>query len=641
MSDIKSPDDLNERGEVLRAQSVWLLGYVAFFSWLFFVALYWILDVEPAGMICRAECIAYVCVTFFLRKSKNYLLVMNALIACSVVGFFAVACSSPIHRGVIHYTPIAILVASQIFGKRPAFVWMLVSLAVMTLFYLCVHDTGLDASDSVQLSILLGVPCSLFFCCYQAEIHYEKKTSKLVGFSKELQERANELEVLATTDALTGLSNRYQFQNELLLRVQDPGDRPFCLFLIDMNGFKEINDTLGHGVGDKVLAAIGSRLAQHCDENNSLARLGGDEFCVIHDDIDSASDAVEQAQRLLDVLIASYSVEENDFALGASIGFALCPENSDSPNSLLAFADTAMYHAKQNNLGISGYRKEMTERIVENRDLNDQLATAIEKNEFRLVYQPQFDIQSGRVTGAEALLRWLKDGKTISPAKFIPLLEQSGRMIEVSQWVLEEACRQQAYWRDRGFDIRVAVNVSAVQFDEPNFVANVLETIERLNVVPNQIDLEITEGLLIHNVPAVVAKLSQLRESGIKISIDDFGTGYSSLSYLRMFPIDKLKIDRSFVKDIPDNDNGVLASTIILLGQMLGMCVLAEGVETVEQLKYLKEHDCGEVQGFFYSRPEKPDVIFQRYVNQHEFASEPSLTDQPATIESHQKVRPR
>lgn len=574
------------------------------------------MEIEQAGAICSAECLVHLFIAAILRKSTNYSLIMNLLLACCMIGFLAVACSSPVHRGTIHYTPISILVASQLFGKRQAFYWLIASLVSMTLFYVVVHGTGLQPSEVIKLSLFLTVPTCIFFCCYQAEVHYDKKTSNLISFSRELQSKAQDLQVLATTDSLTNLSNRYQFQNRLNELVERASGRaPFALFLVDMDGFKDINDTMGHSVGDEVLVEIGARLAGHCGKTINLARLGGDEFCIIQEGVATSNEAGAKALELHDVLTAKYTVGENQFSLGASVGFALCPLQTDCPKRLLAYADTAMYHAKHNQRAISCYSSDMTERLVENRILNEQLAVAIEKDEFSLVYQPQFDINSREVTGAEALLRWNNSGEMISPCKFIPLLEQSGRMIEVGNWILDKACQQQVLWREQGFDIRIAINVSAVQFDDPNFVQSVIDPIEKHNVSTDRIDLEITEGLLISDVSKVVAKLNRIRDLGIQISIDDFGTGYSSLAYLRQFPIDKLKIDRAFVKDIPDSDDGVIASSIIMLGQVLGMKVLAEGVETDDQLQYLAAHGCEEVQGFLFSMPESPDIILERYAN--------------------------
>ena len=262
-----------------------------------------------------------------------------------------------------------------------------------------------------------------------------------------------------------------------------------------------------------------------------------------------------------------------------------------------------MYDAKQNQNAVAGYTKEMTIKLIENRELNEQLSEAIENNELFLVYQPQVNMSNDSIVGVEALLRWKKDGSLISPGRFIPLLEQTNLIVEVGGWVIEEVCRQKAKWRDAGIDLQVAINVSARQFELEEFVESVVEPIQRWGLDFEGFDIEITESLLVSNVGDAVQKLVCLKEHGVTISIDDFGTGYSSLAYLRQFPIDKLKIDRAFIKDVPSLDDGTLASSITLLGHVLGMKVIAEGIETKEQLQLLKEFGCDEYQGFFFSKP--------------------------------------
>ena len=268
-----------------------------------------------------------------------------------------------------------------------------------------------------------------------------------------------------------------------------------------------------------------------------------------------------------------------------------------------------MYHAKKNKLNIAFYRPEMTKRLSENRVMNEKLSDALAADEFFLVYQPQVDTSTRKTIAAEALIRWRHEGQIIQPNRFIPLLENTGRVIQVSKWVLQEACRQQAQWKQAGLDIVVAVNVSALQFEDGGFIESVLEPLNEFGVSPSKLELEITEGVLIENVEQVIKKLIQLKSLGCRISIDDFGTGYSSLAYLRQFPLDKLKIDRAFVREIPDTDDGVIASSIITLAESLGLEVIAEGVETIEQLKFLQEQGCNQHQGFYFSRPVGPDEI--------------------------------
>ena len=461
-----------------------------------------------------------------------------------------------------------------------------------------------------QLTILLSVATCTFFCCQQAEASYRSQTKRMVDFSSALRKRSEELELLATTDSLTGLTNRYQFQNILngLVDVATE-DNKIALFLIDMDGFKEINDTLGHVTGDEVLVEIGKRLSAKMSLNLTVARLGGDEFCVLCSGITQSADAENIAKDLVRTLTARYVLNEVEVTLGTSVGYAIWPDHAQSSKHFLSFADTAMYHAKQNNQNVACYRSEMTDRLSTSRIMNQKLADALEYDEFYLVYQPQYDTSTDKVVGAEALLRWSFDGEDISPAKFVPLLENRGRIIPVGKWVIRQACQQQARWKQQGLDIVVSVNISALQFADEGFVESLVSPMREFGVTPEKIEVEITEGILIENVDQVIQKLEQLKQLGIRISIDDFGTGYSSLAYLRQLPLDKLKIDRAFVKGIPDADDGVIASSIVMLSDLLNLEVIAEGVETIEQIDFLKNHGCSQFQGYFYSKPILPENV--------------------------------
>ena len=268
-----------------------------------------------------------------------------------------------------------------------------------------------------------------------------------------------------------------------------------------------------------------------------------------------------------------------------------------------------MYHAKHNQLPFASYTLDMTRKLIENRKLKELLADAIPKNQFSLVYQPQVCVSTGAIDCVEALLRWNNNGQMVTPNHFIPLLEQTGRIVEVGQWVIEEVCRQRKQWLDSGIDLKVSVNISAVQFEADNFVESITGPIKRWGLDFEGFDLEITESLLIGDVEDAVHKLTRLKEHGASISIDDFGTGYSSLAYLRQFPVDKLKVDRAFVKDIPDSDDGAIIASITTLGHVLGMKVLVEGVETKQQLEVVKALDCDQYQGFYFSKPQPPESI--------------------------------
>jgi len=318
------------------------------------------------------------------------------------------------------------------------------------------------------------------------------------------------------------------------------------------------------------------------------------------------------------LLTVRYVLEQAEFLMGVSLGYAISPDHTRSELEMLAYADTAMFHAKENRLGYACYEFEMTDRLVEYRSMQEKLARALDRNEFFLVYQPQVDLRTGEVTAVEALLRWQPDGEVISPDRFIGLLEQSGEIVRVSKWIVDEACRQLSQWKAAGFRVGISINVSAVQFEDAEFCQDVADSMRRYGIEPDELDCEITEGLLIDDVEQAVARLIDLKQMGISISIDDFGTGYSSLAYLRQFPIDRLKIDRAFIKDIPESDDGQIAASIIVLAKALGLKVLAEGVESEAHVAFLKDHDCDEYQGYYRS----PPVTAERVT---EFFSRPAL----------------
>jgi len=609
MSDVlvdnQENEELTRQGEEMRAQGVWLLGHVTFAAWIFFGVFYWCIGREAASSWCGLQCLAYLTILFSMRNSKAYCAIMWLFLGSCLIGITTIAAIEPIVATSIYFAPFAILVASQLFGTRQARYCLVCSMFAMTTHFAVTHGLESLVNDClIQLTLGLGLCVAVFLVCQQFELHYQKKTQNLVSFSNSLQAKSIELRKLATTDSLTGLANRYQLKQNLEDCIQQANTgEPFALLLVDMDGFKEINDTLGHAVGDQVLVEIGNRLTKAFGEFESVGRLGGDEFCLIAKGVDSMIEARNIAKQVYRELTKKYFLEDNDFNLGASVGFALAPRHATSSNDILAFADTAMYEAKQNQLPVAGYTKEMTIKLIENRDLNEQLSEAIGKNEFFLTFQPQVSLSNEAILGVETLLRWKKDGRLISPGRFVPLLEQTNQIVEVGAWVIEEVCRQKAQWRSAGIDLTVAINISARQFELDGFIDSIVEPIQRWGLDFEGFDLEITESLLISNVDDAVRKLVCLKEYGVSISIDDFGTGYSSLAYLRQFPIDKLKIDRAFVKDIPHGDDGTLASSITLLGHVLGMKVVAEGIETEEQLRLLKEQGCDEYQGFYFSKP--------------------------------------
>jgi diguanylate cyclase (GGDEF)-like protein len=601
----------------LRAQRIWRFVAVMWATWVFNAIFLWYREYHVAARVCMIDAVLLLAINVYYFRDRNVRKIMNLNLAASAGGLFAVSVSDPAMYGTMLFYPVSILVASQLLGVRAAMHWFFINLLAFTAFFVWVYglEQSFGSSRFDELVLLLGVATCVYFCCHQGEAYYQKRTGNLIQLSQDLERKSERLFVLATTDALTGLTNRFQFQERLREAVEEANARQeqMALFLIDMDGFKEINDTLGHPVGDQALKAIAERLQSEFGERSEVARLGGDEFCIITKGLRGHEEAESIAKRIGELLTHRYVLEDSEFPLGASVGYCLFPEHATSDKEVLAFADTAMFHAKEHRLGYACYEKEMTDRLVEYRTVQEKLSLALERDEFFLVYQPQVCLQSGQVVGVEALLRWRSDGEIVPPVRFIHLLERSREILPVSNWIVRQSCQQLSRWEAEGYRVKVSINVSALQFSDPDFVRCVQKAIDEFNVDPSLLDFEITEGLLIDDVETAVGTLRRIKDLGASISIDDFGTGYSSLSYLRQFPIDRLKIDRAFVKGIPDSDDGVIAASIIVLAKSLEMSVLAEGVETQEQLDFLKSHDCDEYQGYFFSRPEQADEVTKTF----------------------------
>ena len=378
-----------------------------------------------------------------------------------------------------------------------------------------------------------------------------------------------------------------------------------AILLLDLDGFKKINDRHGHAAGDQVLREVASRLADAVRATDGhIARLGGDEFTVLLENLPDDFAAVLTGGKIVRSISRDYRYQGRDLKLGASVGVATYPKDGKSLDELISYADAAMYSAKANRLGVQLYIPSMTEESRRVQEMVSQLAGAINRDEFNLVYQPQIDIRTKRIVGMESLLRWDRNGtEIVSPAEFISHLEDSGSIIEVGRWVLEQSCRQAKLWSEANTPVRVSVNVSTVQFRTSAFLDDVWNAIEVTGLDPALLDLELTETVFLDEPDQAIANIDFLRETGVSISIDDFGTGYSSLAYLKALPINRLKIDRSFIKDIPHNDDGMIAETVVNLAHNLGMSVLAEGVDSEAQLEFLRHRKCDEYQGYLFSRP--------------------------------------
>ncbi len=421
---------------------------------------------------------------------------------------------------------------------------------------------------------------------------------------------------LAHHDPLTGLPNRFTLEARLEQSLAD-GRRhntKVAVMFIDLDRFKNINDSLGHQVGDGLLIEIARRLQDAVRDSDTVARLGGDEFVIVLPGIIAGSDAATVAGKIISRAAEPMVIDGHELHTSASLGISVFPDDGDDVDSIMKNADTAMYHAKsagKNNFQF--FAGDMNNAAIERLNIERKLRRALSRNELTLYYQPQFDLLSRRVTGVEALLRWRHEGQLIPPDRFIPIAEETGLIVSIGDWVLGTACLQAKAWLDAGLPpVRMSVNLSARQLRANNFHGTVAAALDNSGLDPNQLELEITESAVMEHPREAIKILEAIKEMGIHLAIDDFGTGYSSLSYLKLFPIDHLKIDRSFVKDIEhDMNDRAIAMGTIALAHSLGLRVIAEGVETELQLDLLDEHGCDEVQGFLFSKPLPSDEAFE------------------------------
>lgn len=434
------------------------------------------------------------------------------------------------------------------------------------------------------------------------------------------EKRAKEqMYTLAFHDELTGLPNRRKFNEELERAIEDAlhASSSFAVMVMDIDRFKMINDSIGHTYGDQFLREVAVRLKVSLEgERVVIARMGGDEFTLLCASGYTGGELFALAERMIGVISQPYRLKENDFYVTASIGIAVFPHDGKSGLQLLKHADMAMYEIKKNGKnGFRFYSQELNTHVVEKIELESELRGAISRNELLLHYQPQIRAADNAMIGVEALARWNHPKRgMLSPSVFIPIAEESGMILEIGTWAIREACLQMKRWHDEGGPlIPVSVNLSSQQFHQANLVDHIGEILRESGLAPHYLELEITEGMMMDpNVSTGI--LRQLTDFGIRISLDDFGTGYSSLSYLKLYPINKVKIDRSFIRDITKNQNDkAIVATIIAMAQHLNMEVIAEGIETKDQLDILTANDCHEIQGYYYSKPLSPIEVEQAY----------------------------
>ena len=443
-------------------------------------------------------------------------------------------------------------------------------------------------------------------------------TLHYICFFKDLTESLaakQRIEELAYNDTLTGLPNRLMLAErmELALGYAKREGNSFAVLFLDLDHFKQINDSLGHMFGDRVLVEVAERLKNCLRQVDMASRLGGDEFVLLLNQTD-ARGAETTARRVLDALAKPFRLDEINFTVTCSIGIALYPEDGVTIDDLIKNSDSAMYHVKERGRSdFRFYQRQMNIDLLSRMKLDHAMRQALEHGDFQLHYQPQVDLANGRIFGAEALIRWYdKELGQISPTQFIPVAEETGAIVAIGNWVLTRAVQQAALWHAQGKQLVMAVNVSALQFQQANFVAGVAEALNTAGFPPDRLELELTESILIRDADDALKRLDALAELGVRLTIDDFGTGYSSLSYLKRFPIHKLKIDRSFVCGLPgDDSDAAIAYAIINLSQALKLRVIAEGVETEAQREFLSAAGCQEYQGFLCSPAVDADAFEQ------------------------------
>ena len=482
--------------------------------------------------------------------------------------------------------------------------------------------TGRDDVESVNRAFEAGatdfLPKPVNWALFSYRVRYMLRASQTY---RALRAGEETIRYLAYYDGLTGLPNRRMMSEHLAqaLRQVRRSKRPLALLFLDLDNFKSINDALGHSWGDKLLRQVADRLSQ-CVRSSDLVsrpgaqttnppvfRFGGDEFAILLFSLQQEQDALLVVRRIMSALAAPFVFEGHELFATASIGIAVSPSDGDDLRTLLRNADAAMYQAKQKGRNtFEFYTKSLTRICVERMKIEAKLRRAIELEELKLCFQPKLETQSGRLVGAEALLRWNATGLgAVPPERFIPLAEETGLIVPIGEWVLREACRQLQAWEAVGLPVvPVAVNVSARQFQRSDLSKSISTLLEETGLSPQSLELELTESAIMADVPRAKGMLQKLSELGVRLSIDDFGTGFSSLSLLRWFRVDALKIDRTFVEDLPqDEDDSAITVGIIAMAHSLGMRVVAEGVETESQFIFLKEHGCDEVQGSLFGLP--------------------------------------
>ncbi|NDQ55533.1 MAG: EAL domain-containing protein [Acidipila sp.] len=416
----------------------------------------------------------------------------------------------------------------------------------------------------------------------------------------------------AQHDFLTGLPNRMLLNDRVsqAIALATRNQKRLAVLFLDLDGFKHINDSLGHSIGDKLLQSVTNRLVGCVRGTDTVSRQGGDEFVVLLSEIGLSEDAALSARRILQAVAEAHSLDQHDLHITTSIGVSVYPDDGLDSETLIKNADTAMYQAKeQGRQSYRFFKPAMNVRAVERQSIEESLRRALDRHEFTVYYQPKINLRAGEISGAEALLRWTHPVRgPISPAEFIPVAEDSGLILPIGNWVLREACKQARAWLDAGLHLgTMAVNISAMEFRDDDFLDGVFSILKETGLQPQSLELELTESVLMKRTESTESILKALRANGVQLAIDDFGTGYSSLSYLRKFPVDALKIDQSFVRQITTSpDDTTIVTAVVSMGRSLELRVVAEGVETAQELAFLQSLQCDQAQGYYFSRPVLP-----------------------------------
>ena len=484
----------------------------------------------------------------------------------------------------------------------------------------------------------LGVPLKLangktigMICVqnYTDEYIYTEEDMKILQYSSDqiamaIKRKVDDIKIhkQAHYDDLTGLTNKALFHDRLeqAIHNSERKDEVLAILFIDLDNFKYVNDSMGHSIGDKLLKIIGNKLIESTRKSDTVSRWGGDEFTILLPNIKRLSGIYKLCDRILNTHLNNIIIEGQELHITASIGVALFPQDGTTPDVLIKNADAAMYKSK--DLGKNQfhlYKPDMNEEVMERLNVETNLFRAIKNEEFQIVYQPQLSLKSNKIVGFEALVRWNQpDMGVLAPYKFIPIAEETNLIIPLGEWIIKKVCEQAKKWHDMGFDLNAGINISAKQFNQDKLVEVIQNTINDTGINPNLIELELTESIIMKNVERTLNICTKLKKMGVNISVDDFGTGYSSLSYLKHFPIDKLKIDQSFISNLGDHDgdDAKIANLVIDLGHKLGLDVVAEGVETQNQIEFLRKYACDEIQGFILSKPLEINE-FEKLVKEH------------------------